>query len=246
MNRKKRRWETLLAAPLLAFALVAAAFLPAGKVRAAETAGAADAYRCSINIPVQVTVSGDTAQQEGYTFTIEKETADAPMPESNVLTINGTGSGNFASIEYTEPGDYVYRVYQITGKTEGMTYDTSSYQVTVRVVNAENGGLAAEIWAVKNDSNQKVDSIRFDNQYDDGQEPATPTNPGNGGNSGGNSGNNGGSGGSGSGSSGSSNSGGAKTGDNSQIFLYSALMTVSLLCCGLFVLAGRKERRKSA
>lgn len=256
MNRRKRRWETLLAAPLLAFALVAAAFLPAGTVRAAETAGTTDAYRCSISIPVQVTVSGDTAPQEKYTFTMEKETADAPMPENNILTIDGGGSGSFASIEYTVPGDYVYRVNQVAGKTEGMTYDTSTYQVTVRVVNTETGGLTAEIWAVKNDSNQKVDSISFDNQYDNGQKPAVPSDPGNGnsgGNTGGNSGN-GGSGGSGSSgsdsagnnSSGSSSSRGAKTGDSNQIFLYSGLMAASLLCCGLFVLAGRKERRKSA
>lgn len=256
MNRRKRRWETLLAAPLLAFALVAAAFLPAGTVRAAETADAADAYRCSISIPVQVTVSGDTAPQEEYTFTMEKETADAPMPENNMLIIGGSGSGSFASIEYTVPGDYVYRVYQIAGKNDGMTYDTSTYQVTVRVVNTETGGLTAEIWAVKNDSDQKVDSINFDNQYDNGQEPAAPADPGNGngsGNTGGNSGNDGsggnsssGSGSSGNNSSGSSSSRGAKTGDNSQIFLYSGLMAASLLCCGLFVLAGRRERRKSA
>ena len=165
-------------------------------------------------------------------------------------------SGSFASIEYTVPGDYVYRVYQIAGKTEGMTYDTSTYQVTVRVVNTETGGLTAEIWAVKNDSDQKVDSINFDNQYDNGQEPAAPADPGNGngsGNTGGNSGNDGsggngssGSGSSGNNSSGSSSSRGAKTGDNSQIFLYSGLMAASLLCCGLFVLAGRRERRKSA
>lgn len=256
MNRRKRRWETLLAAPLLAFALVAAAFLPAGTVRAAETAGTTDAYRCSISIPVQVTVSGDTAPQEKYIFTMEKETVDAPMPENNILTIDGGGSGSFASIEYTVPGDYVYRVHQVAGKTEGMTYDTSTYQVTVRVVNTETGGLTAEIWAVKNDSNQKVDSISFDNQYDNGQKPAVPSDPGNGnsgGNTGGNSGNggSGGSGSSGSGSagnnsSGSSSSRGAKTGDSNQIFLYSGLMAASLLCCGLFVLAGRKERRKSA
>ena len=274
MNRKKRRWETLLAAPLLAAVLLLATLLDAGNVQAADMAGA---YQCSITIPVQVTVSGDTAPQENYTFTMKTETDGAPMPTESTLTVTGSGTGSFAPITYTAPGDYIYRITQTAGTTKGMTYDSSGYQVTVRVVNAENGSLAAEIWAVKNDSNQKVDSISFNNQYDNGQAPAvTPTAPGSGAdnnvdnNAGntvdtgrGNDGKSGGDTGSGTGSdragrsdrnsssdpgsSGSSSSSrAAKTGDTSQIYLYSGLMAASLLCCALFLLAGRRKRRKSA
>ena len=274
MNRKKRRWENLLAAPLLTLILLAVTFLPVGNVQAAETA---DAYRCSITIPMQVNVTGDTAPQENYTFTIEAETAGATLPADQSLVITGSGSASFGTIEYTEPDDYVYRIRQTAGQTKGMTYDSASYQVTVRVVNAGNGTLAAEIWAVKNDSNQKVDSISFNNQYDNGQAPAvTPTAPGSGAdnnvdnNAGntvdtgrGNDGKSGGDTGSGTGSdragrsdrnsssdpgsSGSSSSSrAAKTGDTSQIYLYSGLMAASLLCCALFLLAGRRKRRKSA
>lgn len=133
MNRKKRRWENLLAAPLLTLILLAVTFLPAGNVQAAETA---DAYRCSITIPMQVNVTGDTAPQENYTFTIEAETAGAPLPADQSLVITGSGSASFGTIEYTEPDDYVYRIRQTAGQTKGMTYDSASYQVTVRVVNA--------------------------------------------------------------------------------------------------------------
>lgn len=269
MNRKKRRWETLLAAPLLAAVLLLATLLDAGNVQAADMAGA---YQCSITIPVQVTVSGDTAPQENYTFTMKTETDGAPMPTESTLTVTGSGTGSFAPITYTAPGDYIYRITQTADTTKGMTYDSSGYQVTVRVVNAENGSLAAEIWAVKNDSNQKVDSIAFHNQYDDGQAPAAPADPGSGSDNNGSTGNGGGgsdtsgntgnrgigsdgagsdgagnnSGNNGSGSSGSSSSRAARTGDTNQIFLYGGLMVIALLGCGLFVLTGRKERRKSA
>ncbi|MBS6723321.1 MAG: LPXTG cell wall anchor domain-containing protein [Clostridiales bacterium] len=244
MNRKKRRWVKLFTAPLLAAVLLLATFIHTGNVQAADTA---DAYRCSITIPVQVTVLGDTAPQENYTFTIKAETDGAPMPADDTLLVAGTGTGSFEPITYTVPGDYIYRITQTAGTTKGMTYDASGYQVTVRVVNGENGGLAAEIWAVKNDSNQKVDSIAFHNQYDDGQAPAVTPAPADPGNGSGNDTGDKGKADSGSGSSGkSSSSRAAKTGDSNHIFLYSGLMAIALLGCGLFVLTGRKERRKSA
>lgn len=53
-----------------------------------------------------------------------------------------------------------------------ITYDTTAYTVTVRVVNDGNGGLAAEIWAIRDGSQNKTDRIVFENKW---QAPAEET-----------------------------------------------------------------------
>ena len=66
---------------------------------------------------------------------------DLPMPEQNQIQIGATGSGTFDSILYTTPGDYEYHIRQLSGTDQNITYDATEYDVTVRVTNAENGGL---------------------------------------------------------------------------------------------------------
>ena len=61
---------------------------------------------------------------------------------------------------------YQYKISQTAGKTDRFTYDTSTYLVTVRVVNAENGTLKSEMWAVKDGSETKSGTISFGNHYD--------------------------------------------------------------------------------
>ena len=63
------------------------------------------------------------------------------------------------------PGDYHYTVKQKAGNALSFTYDTSIYEVTVRVINQEHGGLEAEIWACRQGESEKQDAIRFMNKY---------------------------------------------------------------------------------
>mgnify|MGYP003195639170 CR=1 FL=1 len=77
----------------------------------------------------------------------------------------GITKGSFEEMRYTRPGDYKYTVYQLKGENKEVIYDDSVYEVTVRVVNTQENGLAAEVWAVKDQSDQKTDEIKFINQY---------------------------------------------------------------------------------
>ena len=53
-----------------------------------------------------------------------------------------------------------------------MTYDGTVYTVTIRVTNAEGGGLQHEIWATTDDApDTKVEELRFLNTY----APPVPT-----------------------------------------------------------------------
>ena len=97
-----------------------------------------------------------------------------PMPDeaTDGLLIAGDASDAFSNFHFTEPGDYVYVVRQEIGDTAYMSYDDTVYTVTIRVTNADNGGLQHEIWATTDDDpNTKVQELRFLNTY----APPAPT-----------------------------------------------------------------------
>ena len=66
---------------------------------------------------------------EGASGTVRIEAEDgAPLPE--VTEFTGEGTGKF-TMQYTEPDDYVYRVYQLPGGETDVTYDETEYRVLV-------------------------------------------------------------------------------------------------------------------
>lgn len=146
---------------LRAVILLCCMLLPgfSGNVRAAE-------YACEVKLPVKIEVTGENIPGgKDYRVTLEALTPEAPMPATTVLERTGAGSLTFGPIRYTKPGDYVYRIRQATDGAERFTYDTAVYRVTVRVTNAENGGLQAQIWGEREGSKGKTADITFRNQY---------------------------------------------------------------------------------
>lgn len=139
---------------LLAFLL-----LP-GSVHAKE-------YACDVTIPATVQVSGDRIPSgEVYEVVMEAITKDAPVAESMTQKVLNSGTVSFGQIHYTVPGDYQYKIYQKSGSTDRFTYDKTVYTVTVRVQNDAEGGLTAELWAVKEGTTMKNDAVQFQNHYD--------------------------------------------------------------------------------
>lgn len=64
----------------------------------------------------------------------------------------------------------------VSGDTTFMSYDDTVYTVTIRVTNAEGGGLQSEIWATTDDDpNTKVRELRFLNTYAPPAPPASAT-----------------------------------------------------------------------
>ena len=154
-SRKKCIPGGLLILPLLFLFLM----MP-GQVKAAQNS-------CEVTIPVQIEVSGDKIPDgETYQVIMEAVTKDAPMPAQNVQERKNAGTISFGPMTYTVPGDYQYKISQTAGKTDRFTYDTSTYVVTVRIVNEEDGTLKSELWAVKEESDTKSGTITFGNHYD--------------------------------------------------------------------------------
>lgn len=127
---------------------------------------------CVVSIPVEVEETADFAADESFTIVLEAVGEDVPMPEQKEIIVKVGEKAEFGPITYTIPEDYQYRVYQKTGNNKNFTYDKSIYIVTVRVVNDGMGGLAAEIWAIQDGSQNKTDKISFENIW---TQPAVKT-----------------------------------------------------------------------
>lgn len=123
-------------------------------------------YSCSVSIPVEVGVTGESIPQgKNYQVVLEAVSNGAPMPEKTTLSVQNGGKAEFGPIIYDIPADYQYRIYQKCEEEKGFSYDQSIYLVTVRVINDEKGGLKAEVWATKEGSNKKMEKIKFENKY---------------------------------------------------------------------------------
>lgn len=124
-------------------------------------------YACDVTIPATVQVSGDKIPSgEVYEVVMEAITKDAPVAENMTQKVLNSGTVSFGQIHYTVPGDYQYKIYQKSGSTDRFTYDKTVYTVTVRVQNDAEGGLTAELWAVKEGTTMKNDAVQFQNHYD--------------------------------------------------------------------------------
>ena len=124
-------------------------------------------YECDVTIPATVQVRGDRIPSgEVYEVVMEAITKDAPVAEIMTQKVMNSGTVSFGQIHYTVPGDYQYKIYQKSGSTDRFTYDKTVYTVTVRVQNDAEGGLTAELWAVKEGTTMKNDAVQFQNHYD--------------------------------------------------------------------------------
>ena len=160
MNQAIRKLSGLLVLPVLLAALL---MMPV-RANAEEVP-----YECFAELPVSVELNGDHDEQFHVTIELAEgmdETTPLPDEAADGLLIAGDASDSFSNFHFTKPGDYVYVVKQEIGDTAYMSYDNTVYTVTIRVTNADNGGLQHEIWATTDDDpNTKVQELAFLNTY---------------------------------------------------------------------------------
>lgn len=175
---------------------------------------------CTVTIPTYVEVTGTSSLTDAeFEVVLAGLDTEEPMPEKSSSTVKGSGQVILGPMTYTVPGDYYYRISQKVGNAEGYTYDTAVYAVTVRVVNGEDGGLNAEVWAVKDGGSDKVEEILFSNAYkapEDPKKPEEPNKP-------------------------AAPTTAPQTGDQTHVRLFAALLALSVL---VMILSGFRQSRK--
>lgn len=151
-----KSWKRL--SGLMGILMLAGALIFPGRVMA-------EGRECTVSIPVSMEVKMPRKNAAIMTqIVITAEEPGTPMPQVTSLMLEGGGAAGFGPITYLTPGDYRYVISQEAGE-EDYIYDSSAYRVTVRVVNQNDGTLAAEVWAVRNGTEDKSDEIRFENEY---------------------------------------------------------------------------------
>lgn len=127
----------------------------------------AEEFSCTVTLPVKVQIDGKNPPALDYKFKIEAEN-NAPLPEVTEVTVNASESGSveFGPITYNRPGNYRYRITQITDNRLNLTYDSRTYAVTVQILRGEDNTLHAEIVAsTGNADGSKASEIVFANKY---------------------------------------------------------------------------------
>ena len=87
--------------------------------------------------------------------------------EPTVLTAKNDANGkvSFPAISFNTPGEYRYRLAEVDGGLGGVTYDTTVYDVTAKVVDNGDGTLGVT-WFVGKDGQQlEGEEIVFANSY---------------------------------------------------------------------------------
>ena len=127
----------------------------------------AEEFSCTVNLPVKVQIDGKNPPTLDYKFKIEAEN-NAPLPEVTEVTVSAADVGTleFGPITYKRPGNYRYRITQITDNRLNLTYDSRTYAVTVQILRSEDNTLHAEIVAsTGNSDGSKASEIVFTNKY---------------------------------------------------------------------------------
>ena len=83
------------------------------------------------------------------------------------------GSVTFPAVSYSKPGEYAYRLFEVKGTAEGVTYDDAEYIVRTVVSDNGQGSLKVEHELLAPDGT-KAESAVFENVY---EKPAVPVPP---------------------------------------------------------------------
>lgn len=127
------------------------------------------------------------AWQEGDSFTFKLEQGEnnpggVTLPENasglviaydeNAEDQTAAYSDSFGNITFTLPGTYTFTVSEeqpaADADTEGVTYDTTVYTVTVVVTDAGEGDLNAEITSIDDQDGNSSEALNFTNTYEPG------------------------------------------------------------------------------
>jgi pilin isopeptide linkage protein len=85
-------------------------------------------------------IEGDIPQEDvSFTFVLQQENGDAPLPAGNTATISGAGSASFQEIAYVAKGIYEYTIWEVDENREEYTYDASVYHIRVSVESDDTG-----------------------------------------------------------------------------------------------------------
>ncbi len=132
-----------------------------------------------LTIKGQKTLQGRELKADEFTFKLYATDASFAVSGNAIGTVKNDANGQFAfeSIVFDEIGTYFYIVAEdASGEAEGITYDSAVYKIKVLVTDDSNGKLVVNTEMIK-DENTKAEQILFTNVFTPATPPATPEDP---------------------------------------------------------------------
>ncbi|MGG7143345.1 Spy0128 family protein [Clostridium nigeriense] len=118
--------------------LVATVNYPNNKI---EFTNEYDPNSTSISIEATKTLTGKDLEADMFEFQL--------LNENNVIkeTVKNDADGNikFSSINFEKAGTYTYKIEEVNGKVDGITYDSQSVDVVITVIDNGEGQLEADV-----------------------------------------------------------------------------------------------------
>lgn len=138
-----------------------------------EKATFTNVYRAAparVKITAIKTLVGRDLKDGEFTFALtgEGDAADISRTAKN----DARGNVSFDELTFEAPGTYTFRISEVKGTEEGMTYDEGAYTVTVTVVDNGKGQLEASLSYTKNE--EAVEAIEFCNTFTEQKTPEKP------------------------------------------------------------------------
>ncbi len=124
-------------------------------------------------------ITGGTPQNEqDFVFVITADTAEAPMPENDTVTITGAGEASIGSMIFNREGVYKYTISETAEDNPDYIYDTDAVTMTITVTENDKHQLVAEASYLK--AGNDAEKLLFTNVYkrpNDAVSPADPAGP---------------------------------------------------------------------
>lgn len=126
--------------------------------------------KASVTLTGEKILSGRELEDGEFSFALYAADQDFTYTGAALQTVKNDGSGQFrfGELSYTETGTWYYVVKeQAANPIPGVVYDTTEYQLTVRVKDNGEGALipTVERQAIRAGEQTPAESIRFENRY---------------------------------------------------------------------------------
>lgn len=125
------------------------------------------------SIAVSKRLSGRDLAAGEFEFALVEEGSDVAVITA---TNDADGTVAFPALSYAEPGVYVYKLYELKGSVEGVTYDDARYDVVVEVSDNGRGALEAK-HRVFGPDGEELESVTFENAYEAPVDPGPDPDP---------------------------------------------------------------------
>ena len=90
----------------------------------------------TVNIPVKLKITGNSQQNEIFSFLLKQNDEQSPMPKISKVQLTETKKDAF-QIQYEKPGVYRYTISQVSGDGKNWIYDQSEYSLEVYIMRNE-------------------------------------------------------------------------------------------------------------